>query len=288
MAFSDLQPNQMVSEADAATGGFPLQSGQSHGSSNQCMSKDAANIKYVLDQAPLGSYAGNQLIPKSVWVSGVINYAYLVSFNGFINPRDSCNEVSPDFQYLYSSSSTIVEGMQFFTNSNLTTPFNGGGWYFQSGDLVSKSLKIHTSGTLVEIFDCSLTYGGSLTLNIPGYGNNVAPQPPGSGVISGYTLNSGIQINNASGSETVMFTEVSLSNPYPILAEQGAARLMQFASTTSVSFLTTPAHGDIISPGSFATWLAFGKNSGSGLVVLSLETLTNSGTRQQVFWTFSI
>lgn len=77
MAFADLQPNQMVSEADAATGGFPLQSGQSHGSSNQCMSKDAANVKYILDQSLLTSYSGNQLIPKSAWATGVIPINYV-------------------------------------------------------------------------------------------------------------------------------------------------------------------------------------------------------------------
>lgn len=77
MAFSNLATNQMVSEADAATGGFPLQSGQSHGSSNQCMSKDAANVKYILDQSLLTSYSGNQLIPKSAWATGVIPINYV-------------------------------------------------------------------------------------------------------------------------------------------------------------------------------------------------------------------
>lgn len=69
MAFSNLATNQMVSEADAATGGFTLQSGQSHGSSNQCMSKDAANTKYVLDTTIQTSFAGNQLLPKSAWLA---------------------------------------------------------------------------------------------------------------------------------------------------------------------------------------------------------------------------
>jgi hypothetical protein len=71
MAFSNLASNQMVSEADAATGGFALQSGQSHGSGNLMMNKSAATTKYNLDTSALSSYASNQLIPKSAWVSGI-------------------------------------------------------------------------------------------------------------------------------------------------------------------------------------------------------------------------
>lgn len=90
MAWSSLAANQMVSEADAATGGFHLKSGQVHGTSNQCMSKDSANIKYELLASALSGYSGNQLIPKSAW-SGVypasiisIGFPYLV---GIISPE---------------------------------------------------------------------------------------------------------------------------------------------------------------------------------------------------------
>lgn len=201
MAFADLQPNQMVDENNAATGGFT-----SIGPKNpatQCYSKAQALAAYNLSASAMNGYADNQLVPKEVWVTGAI-------------------------------------------------------------------------------------YGGAMTLNVPGVGNNIPPNAPGSGVISGYTLNGGITINNTSSTETVLFKSASLSNPYPILAQSGAARLMQHTSTTVVNINTAPSDGEFIPPNSFATWVSFGKQSGSGLVVLSLETQTTGGGRQQVFWTFSI
>ena len=82
MAFSSLAANQMVSEADAATGGFTLNSGQSHGSSNQCMTKSAALTKYNINASAMSSYANNQLVPKSTWVNntaGTLRILYKLS-----------------------------------------------------------------------------------------------------------------------------------------------------------------------------------------------------------------
>lgn len=82
MAFSNLAANQMVSEADAATGGFTLNSGQSHGSSNQCMTKGAALTKYNINASAMSSYANNQLVPKNTWVNnaaGTLRILYKLS-----------------------------------------------------------------------------------------------------------------------------------------------------------------------------------------------------------------
>lgn len=70
MPWNDLASNQMVSFTDAQTGGFSLQPGQSNVTSNQCMTKNDALTKYVLDSSAMASYANNQLVPKSVWISG--------------------------------------------------------------------------------------------------------------------------------------------------------------------------------------------------------------------------
>jgi hypothetical protein len=84
MAFSTLAANQMVSEAEAATGGFALQSGQSHGTSNLMMTKSAATTKYNLDANALSGYASNQLIPKSAWISGFVGYSLqLIEVNSY-------------------------------------------------------------------------------------------------------------------------------------------------------------------------------------------------------------
>jgi hypothetical protein len=72
MAFSNLSSNQIVSDSDAATAGFLLNSGQIHSYTGVMMSKLAATTKYTLDTNALSSYASNQLMPKSAWVSGII------------------------------------------------------------------------------------------------------------------------------------------------------------------------------------------------------------------------
>lgn len=72
MSWASLASNQMVSYTDAQGGGFTLQSGQSSVTSNQCMTKNDALTKYVLDSSYMDSYSSNQLVPKSQWVSGGI------------------------------------------------------------------------------------------------------------------------------------------------------------------------------------------------------------------------
>ena len=73
MAFNDLGASQMVTEGEAATGGFTLRSGQSHGiNTNLLMNKGEAYLKYNLASINLASYTDNQLIPKSAWVNGVV------------------------------------------------------------------------------------------------------------------------------------------------------------------------------------------------------------------------
>ena len=71
MAFSSLAANQMVSEVEASSGGFVLNSGQSHGNNTLCMTKIAATTKYNLLASNLTAYSDSQLIPKSVWATGV-------------------------------------------------------------------------------------------------------------------------------------------------------------------------------------------------------------------------
>lgn len=70
MAWSSLASNQMVTFTNAADGGFSLNSGQSHVTSNKCMTKDEALTKYNLDASAMSSYGNNQLVPKSTWVAG--------------------------------------------------------------------------------------------------------------------------------------------------------------------------------------------------------------------------
>lgn len=68
MAWSDVQPEQMVSFNDAASGGFPLNSGQSHSYTGQCMTKNDILTKYNMFSSFAG-YASNQLVEKKRWSS---------------------------------------------------------------------------------------------------------------------------------------------------------------------------------------------------------------------------
>lgn len=74
MSWSGLASNQMVTFTNAQSGGFTLNAGQSNVTSNQCMTKSDALTKYNLSSSAMSSYASNQLVPKSTWVSGVTYY----------------------------------------------------------------------------------------------------------------------------------------------------------------------------------------------------------------------
>ena len=74
--------NQMVSFTQAQSLGFTLKSGQSHTTSNQCMTKSEALAKYNLDASAMSSYASNQLVPRSAWfnnTSGTLRILYKLS-----------------------------------------------------------------------------------------------------------------------------------------------------------------------------------------------------------------
>jgi hypothetical protein len=129
MAWSDLASNQMVSYTDAQGGGFTLQSGQSPVTSNQCMTKNDALTKYVLDSSYMSGYASNQLVPKSTWVSGVIGNAFTFDSVGNVSGTTACAVGYPDSLF-YSDSSSLVVGSYVYTDIGLTTTFNGSNLYY--------------------------------------------------------------------------------------------------------------------------------------------------------------
>ena len=120
MAWNDLANNQMVSEADAATAGFTLNSGQSHGSSNQCMTKSAALTKYNINASAMSSYANNQLVPKGSW--GIsefsatmtvgrdsVYYGYYISLFGSITNNDISS---------IAGSGALIRGLYYHNQTN--------------------------------------------------------------------------------------------------------------------------------------------------------------------------
>lgn len=137
--------NQMVSFTQAQSLGFTLQSGQSHTTSNKCMTKNDALVKYNLDASAMSSYTSNQLVPKSTWVNALTYYTYQISSGGCSDPVETIN--------LYSSSPSISLYMVFYTNTSLTTSFDGFGfgYYYPNG---SQLLTLDRSGVLNTITSC--------------------------------------------------------------------------------------------------------------------------------------
>lgn len=70
--WANLANNQMVSFTDAQGGGFSLLAGQSHVTSEKCMTKDETIAKYNINVGSFSSYAGNQLVPKGAWTTGTV------------------------------------------------------------------------------------------------------------------------------------------------------------------------------------------------------------------------
>lgn len=153
MAFNDLVANQMVSEADAATAGFTLNSGQSHGTSNICMTKSTATVKYHLALSNLTGYADNQLIPKSAWAAGATSsYQWEFNVEGQIRNTDACNYID-EAMYLYSTTDYLTIGTILYNESELMTEFNGGGLsrLCTSDGFV---YKISTAGSITQSYFC--------------------------------------------------------------------------------------------------------------------------------------
>lgn len=149
MAWSSLASNQMVSFTDAQGGGFTLQSGQSNVTSNQCMTKSDALTKYVLNSSYMSSYASNQLVPKNTWVAGTTSYSFNFSTTSATTPSSAC-ALSYGLT-LYSNSSTLSLSTILYTDSGLTTLFNGSSRYWHGE---SYSCRINTVGIIYIIDPC--------------------------------------------------------------------------------------------------------------------------------------
>jgi hypothetical protein len=70
IVFGQISTNQMVTFTQAQSLGFGLNAGQSHVTSIECMTKAQALSKYNLDASSMSAYTSNQLVPRSVWVTG--------------------------------------------------------------------------------------------------------------------------------------------------------------------------------------------------------------------------
>jgi hypothetical protein len=144
--------NQMITFTVAQSLGFSLNAGQSHVTSNQCMTKNDALTKYNLDASYMSSYASNQLVPKSVWVSGLPYIQYNRTSGGLLASSE-CSKFGTWPTTVYKQISTG----RFFTNSSLTTVFNGNNYWYLFYDSISgntSNLNIDNSGYISNSYDC--------------------------------------------------------------------------------------------------------------------------------------
>ena len=152
MSWSGLASNQMVTFTNAQAGGFTLQPGQSSVTSNQCMTKNDALTKYVLDSSFMSSYASNQLVPKSTWVSGSSSFPYGVSLSR-LTGSSACVLDFPNTWY--SATPTPVFGSTMYSDSGLTVPFTGGDlWYGADGAMFGSSYQVNNSGVIIDVYNC--------------------------------------------------------------------------------------------------------------------------------------
>lgn len=152
MAWNDVADNQMVSFTDAQTSGFDLNSGQSSVTSNQCMTKNDITTKYNVSSSAMSAYANNQLVPRSVWVSG-LNYVEYRRTDGRMTGASVCILVGTWTAYAYQQNGTG----RFFTTSALTTVFNGNNQYYIFYDSISENLfnyQIDNNGYVSNSYDC--------------------------------------------------------------------------------------------------------------------------------------
>jgi len=150
MAWGDLATNQMVSYADANSGGFTLKPGQTNPGTLQCMTKNDAFTKYyLLSSASTDALASNQLMQKSFWTAAtLLPYSYTLyyadadgnpNWGGFETQQDACAATFYSAT-VYSSSSSIAVGMALFYDNYGTIPLNCtsydqvGGTFFRIND----------------------------------------------------------------------------------------------------------------------------------------------------------
>lgn len=167
MPWNDLASNQMVSYTDAQGGGFTLQAGQSSVTSNQCMTKADALAKYVLDSSYMSSYASNQLVPKSTWVSQVSS----VVFNN-------------TYYWSYTTNAQSASGTVIVTGAAAT--FYARGVVINSGSAVLTNITINGISRSVTRFSTPGTNDSTgFTLSPGTYSYSASVSLPQAGAIAG-------------------------------------------------------------------------------------------------------
>lgn len=160
--------NQMVTFTQAQSLGFALNSGQSHVTSNQCMTKSDVLTKYNIDASAMSSYANNQLVPRSAWVNNVwafnIGNQYSSSSEGINGSCISCAYPGQSTIVLYAKQSNIINGTVLYSDANATIPYVNGNYsnqFYKNGSVFS----INNTGVVSDFTSCTVGFSNSLVVS---------------------------------------------------------------------------------------------------------------------------
>ena len=145
MAWSDLANNQAISFTDIQTSGFILKTGESHVTSNQCMTRSDIQNKYYVN---VTSTDMNQLAVKALCLQ--TTYAYSLSAP-FATAAEACGATTTRTRY--SGDSPLVFESTIYIDAAKTSQLNGANnWFKVAG--YSTVFKINATGLIVEIASC--------------------------------------------------------------------------------------------------------------------------------------
>ena len=129
-----MESNQMVTFTQAQSLGFALKSGQSHVTSNQCMTKSDALAKYNVDADAMSSYANNQLVPRSVWVSGFVGVPFSSNLYYYNNKSEVCSS-SLAHNYTKYTINGLILGAKIYSDQACTIE------YIQNTELICSAIE---------------------------------------------------------------------------------------------------------------------------------------------------
>ena len=148
--------NQMVTFTQAQSLGFTLKAGQSHVTSNQCMTKTEALAKYNLDANAMSSYASNQLVPKSVWVSDIVGMPYFTDNYSFSSNAQVCSYVGSTPTTRYTISGLAIGQKTYYDEKCTSVNYVGSSPSFYRGieNGVKKAFSTDLDGVITQLYIC--------------------------------------------------------------------------------------------------------------------------------------
>ena len=144
--------NQMVTFTQAQSLGFSLKSGQSHVTSNQCMTKSDALAKY---NVTISGYADNQLVPKSAWVSVVVGIPFSTNYYYFNNKSEVCASGSVHSHTEYTINGLML-GARIYSDQACTKEIHRTGKFFYSAieNSVKKAYRLDANRVVDFVESC--------------------------------------------------------------------------------------------------------------------------------------